>query len=249
MPDDKKKDEVDGGLVALQKQLADTTAENERLKVAVKSKVIQPAPAPGNVPTKEDIEKRFWTDPLDMTSAIANRAVFEAEQRIMSNVIPSQREAARKEIRGSGIDAEIFDKYAAEIDAAINGMQPQFQGNIQVWRNALNIIKGDHFDDITKFKADKRAAEGGDSIVTTTRTNDGPALPSGRQPPPPKEKPLSDDEKRIAGGLELTDAEYKRGQHRYDNQDTEWSKVVTFSSATKRRADAATRLAAKQKAS
>lgn len=235
MPETTQTDKPDEGLATLQKQLAESTADNERLKIALKSK---PAPPPANPaqPTKDEIEKTFWGNPIDMTSAIAQRAAQEAEQRVMNALLPSQRDAARDKVRSE--DSEVFDKYESEILEMVNTTSPQFHGNINVWQNALAMIRGKHFDEISKAKADKKATTDEGQVTTPRLTSDGPAPPSSRQPPAPKVTPLTDDEKATANGLDMTEAEYKRGQYRLANQDTEWGKVITFSSVAKRRADA-----------
>lgn len=226
------KPEEDGGLAALQRQLKEQGEEVGRLKQAVKS---QPQPQQqqhNQAPSKDDIEKLFWKDPLPMMDAIAKRAAFETEQRVLSSTIDTQVEIARDKVKQS--DPDFFEKYEVEIDQMVAQVQPQFRGNINVWQNAVKMVKGAHIDEIIAEKSKKEGA------VNKT-AHDGPANPSMKAPPASKDKPLTDDQRTVAKGMHLSDEEYRRGQRRYERQDEEWAKVVTFSSEDKRRADANTK--------
>ena len=220
----------DSGLAALQKQLKEQGEEVGRLKQAVKQ-----APQPKQEqqlqtqpPSKDDIEKMFWKDPLPMMDAIAKRAALETEQRVMSSTIDTQVELARDKVKAA--NEELFADYEVEIEQMVAQVQPQFRGNINVWQNAVKMIKGAHMDEIMAKKQAKEAP-------ANKTVSDGPASPSTRTAPAPKDKPLSDEQREVAKGLHLTDDEYRRGQKRYENQSAEWAKVVTFSSEDKRRAD------------
>lgn len=230
----------DGGLAALQRQLREQGEEVGRLREAVKNNKPKPPDPPAAAPqSKEAIETMFWKDPLPMVQAIASRAAFETEQRLQQNSLPTQIQVARSEVRKG--DPEIFDLYAAEIDGAVERCDLQFRGNLNVWQNAFNIVKGQHTDEIVAAKIEKSKGSNVNTPPVNNNSGDGPAAPSVRQPPPPKEKPLSAEEMEVATGIGLTADEYKRGKNRYDNQDKEWSKVITFSSQQRRRDAAATK--------
>lgn len=223
----------DEGLAALQRQLREQGEEVNRLRQAVKVQPKSEQPAQPAPQSKEAIETMFWKDPLPMMDAIAKRAAYETEQRIQANTLPTQIATARDKIRSA--DPEVFDLYNSEIEAAVNGVQEQFRGNLNVWQNAFNIVKGQHSEEIIAARIEKNKG----TPAVTNQPTDGPAAPSSRQPPPPKEKPLNAEELEVSSGLGLTPEEYRRGKDRYNNQDREWNKVITFSSVQKRKTDAA----------
>lgn len=228
---------ADGGLAALQKQLKDQEVDIAKLRQqADKGPLVVPAQQQiQGQPSKEQIEQMFWKDPLPMVDAIAKRAAWEAEQRVQTAGADTNRAIARDKARE--LDTEVFDEYEAEIERKVGMVAPQFQGNINVWINAFNVTRGEHIDEIAAKKMAK--AKQPDSQQTPGRSpSDGPAAPSTRTPAPPKEKPLSDEEKEVARGLKLSESEYRRGKERYANQEKEWEKVVTFDSHEARRARA-----------
>lgn len=199
----------------------------------------QPQARPaGMAPTKEDLEKSFWQNPLDMTAAIAQRAAAEASQAAfhagqasiapaMDTMIQTARDQARAR------DPEIFDKFQLEIDAKVAMVHPQYRTNVNVWVNAYNNTIGENMEEVLRMRQGR--VEGGPPPIKGAA---GPSVPSTRQAPSPKQTSLSDDEKRMAKKLGLTDDEYRRGRVRYENQDTSWDEVITFDSS-RRRANAA----------
>jgi hypothetical protein len=235
-------------LAALQDELKKQGEEVARLRQhAAQQPVVQMQPAQqpaGQPPSKEDIEKIFWKDPLPMVDAIARRAAWETEQRVHASGADTQRQVARDKAREA--DPEVFDKYALEVERMVAQVAPQFQGNLNVWQNALNMVRGQHVDEIFAMKLEKK----GDQVNEPSRSqgNDGPAKPSPRQPTPPKATPLTDDQKEVARGLHLSEEEYRRGVDRYANQDKHWPKHVTFSSEQRRRDAVAANAAAKRAA-
>ncbi len=227
-------------LAALQDELKKQGEEVARLRqhAAQQPVVQQTQQQPNQPPSKEDIEKLFWKDPLPMVDAIAKRAAWETEQRIQATGGDTQRQVARDKAREA--DPEVFDKYALEIEKMVGQVAPQFQGNLNVWQNALSMVRGQHIDEIIAMKVEKKEKENQVNGTQQPQTGqDGPARPSTRQPPPPKVAALTDEQKEVARGLHLSEDEYRRGIDRYNNQDKHWPKFVTFSSEERRR-DAAT---------
>lgn len=229
--------ERDLELDLLKKQVAGQGQAVGQLQQALRearAQPVQPARPAGAGPTKEELEKSFWANPLDMTAAIAQRAAqeaagqaFQAGQAAMAPSIDTLIQAARDKARER--DSEIFDRFGAEIDAKVAMVQPQFRTNVNVWINAYNNTVGENIEEVLKMRSARTA--GGESISIK---GGGPAPPSPKPAPVPKSPALSDDEKRIAKKLGLTDDEYRRGKDRYENQETSWDQVITFDSSRRR---------------
>lgn len=204
-----------------------------------------PVPGPPAPPDKKAIEKQFWENPLDMVAAISQHAVQTAIQQHGQVGQDTLVETAKQQVRA--LDPDVWDKFYIEIEAKVSeAVQPQFRGSVNVWKNAFNLVKGEHVSDIVKMKTAKLAAP--------AAAGDGPAPPSPKAAPAPREEPLTEDQKSIADKLGLSHDEYRRGIENYANQPgkiaaSSWDQVITFDSAKKRReARDARRKAAKQPA-
>lgn len=189
------------------------------------------APQVPQTPDKKAIEKQFWENPLDMVAAISQHAVQSAIAQHGQVGQDTLVETAKQQVRN--LDPEVWDKFYIEIEAKVSeAVQPQYRGSVNVWRNAFNLVKGEHVTEIVKMKSAKPAAP--------SASGDGPAPPSPKAAPAPKEDPLTPEQKDIARRFGLTDEDYRRGQANYGNQPgktlpSSWDQVITFDSEAKKR--------------
>ena len=186
-----------------------------------------------------DMAKEFYKDPVGHAVAIANKVM---DERAKANGDPNREtliQIAKDHVRAK--DPAVFDKYYLEIDAAVNTVAPQFHGNINVWENAFKMARGNHIDEILaeRGEAAKKAQGNGDSAALHIREGGGPASPSARPAQPAAGTELSQDEKRTARKLGLTEDQYKAGKAHLEGQNdpvrspvgpSSWDKYITFSS-------------------
>lgn len=212
-------------------QLTRTIEEQGRTLQQLQSR-IPPAPPPAQpvAPDKKAIEKQFWENPLDMVAAISQHAVqsaLAAQPQVGQDTLV---ETAKQQVRS--LDPDVWDKFYLEIEAKVSeAVQPQYRGSVNVWRNAFNLVKGEHVSDIIKMKAGppKPAVPG-----------DGPAPPSPRSAPAPKEDPLTAEQKEVAAKFGMSEDDYRRGLANVANQPGKtlpcaWDQVITFDSEAKRK--------------
>lgn len=204
----------------LEAGLAAQREEIERLKVASNHPPVSPSPLP-SPPTKADLERRFFQDPLTSTAAIAQHAAANAVSQFGAP-LETLRDIARDRVRS--IDPEVFDKFEPEIIAAVGTMPPQFQANSAVWTNAFNIVRGKHITEVLEMKGQKAPP-----------VKDGPSAPSVRVSQAPAKPPLSENEKIIAEGFGLTEDEYRHGKEFHENQDRIFGELLTTDSVKKRK--------------
>lgn len=235
----------DPALEAMERELATQKEQIGRLTSAVQNQPvnIQQPPQNGQPLTKEQLEKDFFKNPLDMTAAIAYKAVSDAlansEAQNFDTLVDVARNAARES------DKEFFDKYRIEIEAKVMGMQLQFRKNSQIWRNAITMTKGEHVNDLLKERAGSPAPA----------IHDGPAKVGARSPAAPAQVALTADEKEVARGLKLSEERYRRGKSRtitngpnsHSLDPAAWADVITFDSDAKETANARSRAAAAKK--
>ena len=212
-------------LARLQRELANTQREVQAVRAERAVERAAPAPAaPVAGPTKEQIEAQFWKDPLPITQQIAQRAAYEAAAAVQASQMDNNKAIAREKARND--DPEFFDAYVVDIEAKVAQMPPQYQGQINIWQNAVTMTRGERADEW--FQKKNRQKAGAPPVST-----DGPAPPSAKAAPAPKVAPLSDDEKAVAKGLKIGEERYRRGKELLENQDNAWAKVVTFDSEAK----------------
>ncbi len=206
----------------LQAQLDRTREEIDRLKAAP---VAPAAPAqPGQPMTREELEKRFWQDPLGFSRAIAQQAVAEDRKAQGSGTVETLRSLAREKVRGTDeVTQQFFDKHEAEVEELVRTVPNNDQANVQVWINAFNVIKGRHVQELV-------------GSMHPSKPPDGPSPSSPSMPAPPKVTPLSEDERQVAKGMGISEEDYRVGKETYADQDRSWPTVLTFSSEDARRA-------------
>lgn len=231
----------DPAIEAMEKQLAKQEETIGRLTTAVQNQPIPQQQPPAQTPSKADIEKEFFKNPLDVTAAIVHKTVSDAiaasEMQNLDTLVESARTQARNE------DTAFFDKYALEIEAKVKAMAPPFQKNVMIWRNAIKMTKGEHLEDLIKAAVEK--PNGGPP--------DGPRTPGHRQPDAPKDEPLTEDERTVAKGLRISEERYKRGKKHVvrmgDKGNTlaegAFDRLLTFDSVQKEAERAAARAAKK----
>lgn len=225
-------------LARMEQELRDTRNLAQNLSSRLQSAT--PPPAPPQQNNSEEMRRQFYADPVAASVAIARQAAVEAQQQHGNQHMDTMIAVARSQVRSS--DAELFDQYQYEIDAQVAQVDPQFRGNINVWANAFNLVKGAHIRDIT----DRARQQHPQAPAVHISREGGPAAPSHASAPAPRSTELSPEEKTMARKLGITEGEYSQGKVDNASQNDErvnplgpssWDSVVTFSSKEKRRAD------------
>lgn len=180
--------------------------------------------------------KEFFKQPWENTAEVAHNVATAVTRQAMSELggaFGTLVEVARNNVRAE--DPEIFDKYELEIKAKVAATPQQFHSQSGTWRIAFNAVKGEHMRELISAARPDPVAP----AVHVSREG-GPASPSPRSPNPPKEEKLSDDERKWARNLGLSEAQYRSGKDHYNNQSdkgpSSWDSQITFSSRDKRRA-------------
>ncbi len=185
----------------------------------------QQAPPPG-VPDKTALTKEFYKDPLAMVTTIAQTVAQHTQAANHAATMPALMQIARDKVRAS--DPEVFDKYEPEIVEKVNRTNPQNHGNPEVWQTAFNLVRGSHFDEVMTLRQKK-----------ANDKHDGPAAPSAKPMPAPKETPLVAEEQEFVRNFQITTEGFRRGKEIIDGQakrgPSSWDKAFTFDSAQRRR--------------
>lgn len=188
-------------------------------------------------PSGDEMNRSFFKEPVRMSDAIARQAASEVVNQALAGQFDTLIASARAQVR-SGNEA-IFDKYTQEIEAKVMLVDPQFRTNINVWQNALQMVKGMHLNDI--LEEDRKASPRAPAVHISN--DGGPARSSGHQPPAPKGVELSPEEKSMARGLRIPEDQYLAGKAqldlsnygRADSKDNAFDSVVTFDSRERKR--------------
>lgn len=206
-----------------------------------------PAPAANNGQmSQEEMARAFYRDPIQSSAQIAARMIDERLQSEGQASMATLIQVAKDSIRNrSDQYKKLFDKYYLEIEAAVNTVAPQFRGNIQVWDNAFNMVRGQHIDEILAETAAAKTPELPATPAVHITEGGGPAVPSTRAAQPTQSSELSQDEKRVARKLGITEDQYKQGKAHIAGQcdpivdpvgKSSWDEHITFSTRDRRRA-------------
>lgn len=221
-------------------------AETRRMVESLRQNQQRPGPqAQPQAPDMDELNKRFYKEPVTTAAAIAAQAANEAIQRHGLNgqdtLISVAKDQARKK------DPDLWDKYVDEIVTIVNStVDPQYRQNVGVWEFARDKAFGAHYAEIREegIKAQTNRAP-------NVRVGEGgPSQPNGHQPSAPKGAvdKLSPDEREMAKMLDITPEAYASGKEHIENQSrkgpSSWDKVVTFNSRERRRQLNAKRTAA-----
>lgn len=234
---------VDPAVARLTASLEQTRGQVEQLRRQVLAPA-QPAPVPGAPPTRQEMERQFMQAPVDMTAAIAQRTVQEAMQRFGANGFDTQVEMAMNLARGTNPDDQtLWDRYLPEIQGAVAQVDPQLRINSTVWRNAFQMVKGAHVDDIIASRQAAQTPQGNQSPAVHVRTGNQSGVPS-KAPAAPTAEKLTDDEARFAKKFRIEPEEYLAGKKANLAQSdfimdplgkSSWDDHITFSSRDARR--------------
>jgi len=238
---------VDPQITALQAEVAKSRRDMDELKKRLTPAPPQPPlqmPPPNAQPPMDatQLKAEFFRNPLELSTAIAQRAAAEQNQVNYDTL----REVARKAARDQ--DPEVFDRFETEINLLLaNTVQPQFHTNVNVWKNAFNQVRGQHIPEILEMKKQTPPNESPRGPAVHVSHEGGPAAPN-RAAPAPAQEGLNADEKAMAKRLGITEEQYLQGKKDYDNQSekgpSSWDKYFTFSSKDRRRQERAARNAA-----
>lgn len=229
---------------ALRAEIERRGREVEELKRRV---MAPPAPAASGQPLDAtQLKTEFFKNPLEMSAAIAQRAVMEAQARQGAANYDTLLAIAKSEARKGSED--VWDKFSNEIEMMVKAsVDPQFHTNINVWKNALTQVKGQHIDEILEMRKQQVPAETSRGPALHISREGGPAQSSRSAPIPPKEK-LSSEELDVARKLRITPEQYIEGKRFLEGQSekgpSSWDKYITTDSREKRRQDRANRAAA-----
>ncbi len=204
----------DPAIARLEAQIRATQEHLDSLRSAVTARPpAQPGP-PG--PTKEDLEKQFWKDPLGSVAAIAGHVAGQVAQATRQQDSGSREtliEVARQQARAA--NPELFDQYYPEILALVQTMPPEARTNVNVWHNSRDVVFGRHIGDISVKKS--AASSNGDGLIP----------PSPKPAPAPPKPKLDEAEARMARNLGLSEEQYLAGKEAYADQSNKWP--LTFS--------------------
>lgn len=215
----------DTELDQLKARLAQQDTELSTLKQTLQQR---PAPQPQQPqqkqPTKQELEKEFWADPLgklgELAQVVRNNTLAEVQAMQHEPLTDLAKQKARE------TDPEVFDALEVQVLAKIQDIPKQYHTNTTLWVNALNQVKGENLDKVMEIRG-----KGGQR---QPHSPDGPAPTSPRNLPVTK-KTLLPDEAEIARKMKLTPEQYLRGKEFYANQEDMWKGVVTFDSQFDRR--------------
>jgi hypothetical protein len=179
----------------------------------------QPA-APQNdaAAQKKAMEAEYWKDPL----AFLQKYGQYVTQQTLNSVAPMLEGNARDQVRKS--DPELFDALQAEIEANMQGLDPQLRANATIWMKAFEMARGQNIDKVLAIKGKKES-----------NVQDGPITPSHRTPPAPRRTALSEDQQLFIKKFKLNEDQYRQGLEFHNNQEAMWDKVITFDSQTSMR--------------
>lgn len=237
-------------IAALQREVQRRGQQVEELQRRV---MAPPQPAAQNQPMDAaQMKAEFFKQPVEATVAIAQRAAWEAAQRAQQANQPAQAtlvHIAREEARRGNED--IWNKWGMEIEQmVVANVDPQYHTNINVWKNALNQVKGTHIDEILEMRRQQAPPTSGVAAPAVHISREGGiASPSSARPPAPPSEKLSDAEKRIAAKLGVSEEAYLKGKKFIENQSekgpSSWDEYITTNSREARRKARDARKAAK----
>jgi hypothetical protein len=220
----------DPAISAMQNQIAQLNQTVQRLTQPPPPPAVN-QPAPGS---KEEVEKVFWKDPLNTSAAIAQRVAMETMSRYQQQNFETMVESAKSLALADPKLKLVYEKFPVDVEAKLANVDPQFRTNATVWKNAIIMVRGEKADELMKHQ----------SSAPKPGQGDGPAPANHRTAPaPPTTSKLTEDEKKWAANLKLSEEQYAKGKERYENQEQRWGDVITFDSMERRRQDALRRQA------
>lgn len=247
---------ADPEVARLTRSVQDQRSEIDRLKRLITAPP-QPVAQPGQQMSREDMDKQFFRNPIDASIAIATKAAQDTMAQQQGPSFDTLVQVARNEARGTDVKQQaIFDKYIAEIEVAVATAPPNYRTNVNVWRNAFNVTKGAHLEEIlAEAGTSSQTAEPPRSAAVHIRDGSGPAPSSPRPGQPPRGEQLSAEEQRVARKFKMSDERYLAGKKHYEGQTdpqsnpigpSSWDPMITFDSADSRRKAREARKAAKK---
>lgn len=228
--------QVDPRVARLEQELQEQRRLTNNLSTVLSRNV--PQQNNGQNPSREDMQRQFYADPINSTQAIAAQAAREAVQQYGAGHMETLVATAREQARSS--DPELFDRYIAEIEGNVALAGPQFAANTNVWKSAFNMAKGQHMNEIR----DAARQQNPQAPAIHVSREGGPGVPNVPQGPAPRVAELNEDQKRTAKKLGITEDMYRQGIEYNDKQTdldfnplgpSSWDKVITFDSREKRR--------------
>jgi hypothetical protein len=218
----------DPALARLEAQIRSTQEHLDSLRSAVVNRQPTPStPPPVANPTKEELERQFWKDPLGSVAAIAGHVAGQVAQATRQQDSGSREtliEVARQQARA--VNPELFDQYFPEILALVQTMPVEARTNVNVWHNSRDVVFGRHIGDISVKKP------------TPVSSTDGLTPPSPRPPAAPPKPKLNEQEAIMAKKLGLSEDQYLAGKEAYADQANKWPLTFRGSATGSRRAAA-----------
>lgn len=150
-----------------------------------------PPPQAPTAPLGHSVDPNLmYSDPARYTQELLAEAERRAEARLTSasgSVVTPLASMAKMHAKTHRPD--VWDSYAPEIEALMARVQAPHNANIDLWREAVDIVAGRHVDDIARRKADEIMRRGGD---TGSLTPGGSPPTNGASGASPIRKLLSD---------------------------------------------------------
>jgi hypothetical protein len=198
--------------------LARERDNNARLTAALGTRTAPPAAAPPVDNTLRDLNKKFYENPVGHSVTIAQEAARTILAEQAQHQHPTLVMAARNQIRAT--NPELFDRYAADIDAKVGSLAPQWATNATVWGNAFTQVKGEKMEEIVAARQAALPPDTSPQAPALHISNGGgPARPSAPPAPGSKGPKLNDQEKEWAARFEMKEEDYARSRDRTFEQE------------------------------
>lgn len=186
-------DQLRADLKAQKDEMVQVRAESERVKTYFGAMVnkIQEVAAKGKPASKEELRERLSEDPEAVLDEMFQARVQPLLHENYKNLDATSRELTKQKL------GTTWTKYEKEVDDFMVNMPVDVRARPDAWESALAYVRSRHIDEEVeervKNKADKsKNMEGASPSASTKAAHKG----------------LSAEEKTIARGLEISDADW-----------------------------------------
>lgn len=228
---------------------ADLERQNQQI-ADLNQRLARPAAAPP-ADAEAQIKRQAWENPVGTMQAVAQHTFNQLAAQDHETMRLTAKKAARDQDPEM---AHLFDKYADEIEQAVNTMHPSFHRNVNVWATAFENVRGRHIRELIAAEREKQQETKPATPAIRIPGSNGPAAPSPRQAPSTERRTeLSDEAKTVARKLRLSEDRMAQAIKDFENQGdatdptvaSSWDRVMSFDRNT---GQAAKRREARRKA-
>jgi hypothetical protein len=168
-------------------------------------------------------QERFEEDPEAAINEAFNARVGPIYQEYLENQGKASREIARAKLENRE-EGDRWSDYEAEVDEFMAGMPPDVKARPDSYESAFNLVRLRHVDQIVE----KKVKEKSDPQRRAQSEHASPAAP--RKPALPS---LNAEEKRIAGVLGISEADYLQSKIEHAEAGGQWQGSAGLISADK----------------